>query len=79
MKLATPACPECGGPARGTVERLAGVAEFYDRADGEVEYSGWTDVWWDEQKTVTNEAGQAKLICPEGHDWFSDVEAGGAA
>jgi hypothetical protein len=28
MKLHIPLCPTCGAPARGTVERLCGVAEF---------------------------------------------------
>ncbi len=28
MKLSIPFCPECGEPARGTVERLSGVAEL---------------------------------------------------
>ncbi len=44
MKLETRACPECMAPARGTVERLAGVAEFTDQQHGSVEYSGYTDV-----------------------------------
>ncbi len=74
MKLETRACPECMAPARGTVERLAGVAEFTEQRHGSVEYSGYTDVWWDESETVRDDAGRLQLICPSGHTWFSQVE-----
>jgi hypothetical protein len=56
MRIHTPLCPKCGEPAKGTVERLAGRADF-DREPHpgiDVEYSGWTEVWWGR---ATNHAG----------------------
>ena len=41
---------------------------------GNVEYSGYTDVWWDETETVRDAAGQSQLVCVSGHTWFSTVE-----
>lgn len=57
--------------ARGTLETVAGVAEFELAADGsdEVEYTGYTDVWWDELHPLVDEGGNVRLVCPKGHDW----------
>ena len=59
MKLENPNCPECGEPAHGTLERLCGYAEFVGvpGPDAPVEYSGWTEIWWDEQRTVHQNDG----------------------
>ena len=62
-------CPECGEMARGSLETVAGVAEFELAPDGAVRYTGYTDVWWDEQRTVADEGGNVRLVCPQGHDW----------
>jgi hypothetical protein len=62
-------CPECGEMARGTIETVTGVAEFDIADDGSVTYSGYTDIWWEEQQTVTDEGGNVRLVCPKGHDW----------
>lgn len=61
-------CPECGELARGTIETVNGVAEFVIEEDGTVDYSGRTDIWWDEQMTVMFE-GRCMLICRSGHEW----------
>ena len=55
--------------ARGSLETVAGVAEFELAPDGAVRYTGYTDVWWDEQPTVADEGGNVRLVCPQGHDW----------
>ncbi len=60
--------------ARGTLETLRGVAEFVATPDGSIEYTGYTNLWWDEQRTVVDEGGYARLVCPEGHDWDSRGE-----
>ncbi len=74
MKFAVMNCPECGEPARGSIETLSGVAVFTDPApDGSVDYEGTTDLWWDEQKTIRDAQGRAQLICHNGHDWFTEV------
>ncbi len=72
MRFSPIRCPECGQTARGTVEVLAGCAEFEVRGDGEAVYSGYTEVWWDEQRSERNEAGRVHLVCPSGHDWWAE-------
>ena len=83
MKLHTPNCPECNAPAQGTVERLTGYAQFTGEPgpDTAVEYSGWTEIWWDEQRTVRqNEdapAGPDNLplvCCPSSHTWPTAID-----
>jgi len=64
-------CPKCGKPARGILETLSGVAELHLNEDGTIEYSGATEVFWDEQKTVLNDAGQVAMLCRDGHEWFA--------
>jgi hypothetical protein len=74
MKFETPKCPECGEDLRGTIESVKGVAELSLQDDGETfEYSGSTDVWWDEQRAIRDHEGRVNLICHNGHDWFSKV------
>jgi hypothetical protein len=83
MKLHAPFCPECGLPACGTVERLSGVAEFDVPAgpDTDVEYGGWTEVWWDDQRTILQDDSKPEgsdnlpiVCCTEGHDWPTAIE-----
>lgn len=75
MILKTPLCPKCGRPALGTVEALAGVAEFEECENLFIrKHSGYTRVWWDEQKTNRNQKGEIELICEEAHSWFSEVK-----
>jgi hypothetical protein len=62
-----------GKEIRGTLETVCGVAEgqeFTRAADGSIEfvYSGSTDIWWDEQKTVTRQ-GQRVFIDEDGAEW----------
>jgi hypothetical protein len=64
-------CPECGEMARGTLETITGVAEFAVAEDGSVEWSGYTAVDWDAQETVVDDGGNARLVCPSGHEWFA--------
>ena len=81
MKIHQPTCPECGEAAVGTVERLMGRAEFTTVADdGTTEYSGWTEIWWDEQRTVHQKdapKGPDNLplvCCPNGHSWPTAID-----
>jgi hypothetical protein len=83
MRLLAPLCPECGKPANGTLERLAGRAEF-DGAPGlgtDVGYSGFTDVWWDEQRTALERDGEPRgpgnrpmVCCANGHVWPTAID-----
>ncbi len=76
MRFAPLPCPECGAMARGTLETIPGLAEFAPAADGSIEYTGYTNVWWDEQRTVVDEGGYVRLACPNGHDWAAQGEGG---
>ncbi len=82
MRLHQPVCPVCGELAIGTIERLSGRAEFASvAADGTAEYSGQTQVWWEEQKTALQndsapESGEnlPLVICPNAHEWPTAIE-----
>lgn len=67
-------CPTCGELPRGTVEQLGGVA-LLDGPDaaGRVHYTGDTHVWWEEQRTETDDLGRQRLICDVGHEWLAVV------
>lgn len=82
MKLHVPNCPTCGLPARGTVERLIGVAVFggEPEPDGEVEYFGETEICWDDQRTMLQRDSKPKgpdnlplVCCENGHDWPTQI------
>jgi hypothetical protein len=82
MRLHRPVCPECGELAIGTIERLSGRAEFTAVAEnGTTEYSGETEVWWEEQKTaLQNDSAPESdenlplVICPNAHDWATAID-----
>jgi hypothetical protein len=72
MKFDKPKCPKCGAYAQGTVDNIPGLAVFGPPdKDESFEYSGSTEVWWDEQRTVTDKKRRMLLMCPKGHRWFS--------
>ncbi|MCW5591034.1 MAG: hypothetical protein KIS74_02945 [Burkholderiales bacterium] len=65
-----------GRRLRGTLESLTGTAEVSDvvrKDDGtiEIEWSGYTQVWWDGQETAT-ENGQRLWVDSEGETWPED-------
>ncbi len=73
MKLRTPKCPECGLPAKGTLENLLGIARLSDiEPDGACEYAGDTEIIWDTQRTL-GEGDKMMLVCHEGHNWESEM------
>lgn len=73
MRFTPLTCPTCQAPAHGTVERLAGVALLTEPDEkGRVDYAGSTEIWWDEQRSVTDKRGRVRLICPAGHEWWAD-------
>ncbi len=77
MKLEYPNCPTCGGPAIGTVEQVPGLAIFTDvDANGCTEYGGETEIWWNDQRTITDADGRATLVCDGNHQWQSRIEGG---
>ena len=83
MKLHEPLCPECGEPAKGTLEQLSGRADFnIDPGPGvDVDYGGWTEIWWDEQRTVLEHEDKPEgpenrplVCCPNGHTWPTVID-----
>lgn len=67
-------CPECGQPAKGTLETIPGLALLKFDKDGQAEYDGGTEVAWDDQATQHNEAGNDILECHLGHQWPAKCE-----
>lgn len=76
-------CPECGEPARGTSDYVPGCALFTEPdEDGEVEYSGSTDCYWDGQTNAAELLGdledgdcdtsKTRLQCDSGHEWDAE-------
>ena len=75
MKLAEPKCPICEDPAVGTMDLIPGVALFDDDPTDEsavIEYMGETEVDWDGQQRITNDAGESKVTCGR-HYWFTKI------
>ncbi len=83
MRLHSPLCPKCGAPARGTLDRLPGRADFNMEpgVDVDVEYGGNTEIWWDEQRTVLEHDDEPEgptnrpiVCCHNGHTWPSVID-----
>ena len=62
-------CPTCGSDPRGTLETVTGIALIQRQGNQHFEYSGETDMLWDEQHTVKTSDGRVTLLCPHGHAW----------
>lgn len=73
MKIEIPNCPKCNSQARGTVETLTACAEFDQEDAAAPIYSGYTEVFWEEQKTNRDNDGRVELICHNHHSWFSRI------
>lgn len=62
-----------GSQIVGTLERITGRANATSYSEtGEPEYDGETEVWWDEQETATNAAGQTIYVDEDGYQWTFD-------
>ena len=75
MKLAKPKCLQCSCRAIGTVDLIPGTALFdaVPTLRRSVGWAGETKVCWDGQETITNENGESKVTCDNGHEWFTRV------
>jgi hypothetical protein len=72
MRLTPWKCPECGQPAKGTVETVPGLALLTFDDDGNAEYAGETEIDWNNQATRHDDAGNDLLECPAGHQWTAE-------
>lgn len=68
-----------GLPIRGTLETVRGRAEISEdswtrKPDGTLgyDYAGDTTIWWDEQRTVTNDDGADLFIDEQGNECTAD-------
>lgn len=57
-------CPKCGDDQSLTTEELIpGGADCQIAEDGEIDFGGYTHVYWDGQETQTDELGNTLLYC----------------
>lgn len=74
MQFIPPACPQCGQPPKGTIERLLGLALLdVDEETGSAQYGGETELWWDSQKSVRDKQGRVTLVCANDHEWKAEM------
>ena len=74
MTSKIPVCPECGETARGTLERVDGVALVNeDPTTGEIQYDGETKIDWDSQRTVERDGNPVWICRGCGCNWTADV------
>ena len=57
-----------GSMIRGTLETITGCALISFNDDGSWDYDGETDVWWDEQRTLTKD-GEDLFVDEAGYSW----------
>jgi hypothetical protein len=75
MKFNPVMCPRCGALAKGTLETVPGLALLdVDPDTGDAQYAGWTDIWWDDQKSVRDSKGHCMLACENGHEWPAEKQ-----
>lgn len=71
-------CPYCGSAATGTDETIPGVALFGEPVENggtvHVDHFGETEVEWDGQRQIVDEAGRVSLVCKDGHRWWARRE-----
>jgi hypothetical protein len=72
MRFDPPQCPQCGQLAKGVLETIPGLARLLFE-DGNAEYAGSTDVYWDGQEAIRDEQGRVRLRCPDGHEWLAEM------
>jgi hypothetical protein len=73
MKVEKPNCPKCGKIADGVLVDITGVA-LWSQTEGEFDWTGTTDVFWEEQTNQETD-NQLSLLCRDcGCDWLSVVE-----
>ena len=70
--LSPAVCPTCQSPPKGTIEKCVGISliENTGADDNTFEYSGTTEYFDDEQKTV-RKGNMVQLMCPDGHLWWA--------
>ena len=68
MRWEQDACPECGGPVWGVVNQVTALVRRNEET-GIYDWEGTTDL--DTQCDLLDESGREKLVCRDGHVWWS--------
>jgi hypothetical protein len=76
MKFDVPRCPVCDELAKGTLESVPGMALLMFNEQGEAEYLGETEIFWNDQVTRFDRRGRVTLLCTNGHEWRSPRHEG---
>lgn len=72
MRFDKPTCPECGEEAEAILDMVPGLARIGAHDDGTFEYSGETDIWWDDQVPWQHMGtGEVQLRCQADHSWLT--------
>jgi hypothetical protein len=74
MKITPSVCPECGLDVYGTCDQVASTVLLDQQEDGTFEYSGESEMHWDTSTTETNDNGQCRVCCENGHEWWANIE-----
>jgi hypothetical protein len=73
MKLMTPSCPECAGPAVGVLETLPSTTAIEgDPREGPIEL-GEIDIDWNKLEPVTGSKGHPLVVCAQLHQWETEI------
>ncbi|MEQ8788715.1 MAG: hypothetical protein RIC55_20560 [Pirellulaceae bacterium] len=72
MRLVPPRCPTCGAPPTGILETIQGVAHL-DVGKDDAEYAGGTEVLWDTQTPVRDDAHRVTLVGECDHLWQAEL------
>ena len=67
-------CPECGACAQGHLVNIPGIAQMDFDERGVAEYSGYTEMLWDEG-TDLKDGNMMVLVCSNGHEWKAELVA----
>lgn len=73
-RIATPNCPKCGDVLCGTIERVSGINHIVSDGDGNYDFAGDTELWWEENTTVMDEEGRTLVQCGNAHEWYTLIE-----
>jgi hypothetical protein len=81
MAIRVVRCPDCGSSLVGQHLLVEGNAlvDGWNAETGKLEFHGYTAIIWDSERDLVNPAGQLKMLCERGHNFYFDPAAHVAA